>query len=86
MYFLFQHYFIKKLFSELSFIVNLNFFFHDQSLNTSCLGIYSTKIKTIRGQVMLEHIPLSKLEIGLNANKVVCGRVVCVVYSQEPVP
>lgn len=40
----------------------------------------------MRGKVVLEHIPLSKLEVGFNANKVVCGKVVCVVYNQEPVP
>jgi len=62
---------------------NFNF---NQSLNSSCLGLYNKKIKTIRGQVMLEYVPLSNLEIGLNINKVICGRVVCVVYSQEPVP
>lgn len=50
------------------------------------MGLYKDKIKTMKGQVVLEHIPLSKLETGFNAYKVVCGRVVCVVYSQEPVP
>lgn len=48
--------------------------------------MYNNKIKTMKGHVVLEPIPLSKLEIGLNFNKVVCGRVVCVVYNQEPVP
>jgi len=57
-----------------------------ESLDTSCLGLYNKKIKTIRGHVVLEHVPLSKLEMGLNINKVICGRVVCVVYNQEPVP
>ncbi|XP_026812964.1 tetratricopeptide repeat protein 5-like [Rhopalosiphum maidis] len=57
-----------------------------ESLNPSCLGLYNNKIKTIKGHVILEHIPLSKLQTGFNANKVVCGRVVCVVYNQEPVP
>lgn len=50
------------------------------------MGLYGNKIKTMRGKVVLEYIPLLKLENGLNVNKVVCGRVVCVVYNQEPVP
>ncbi|VVC37052.1 Tetratricopeptide repeat,Protein of unknown function DUF2654,Tetratricopeptide repeat-containing [Cinara cedri] len=57
-----------------------------QSLDTSSLGLYSKAIKTRTGQVLLEPIPLSKLQTGLNFCKVICGRVVCVVYSQEPVP
>ncbi|KAL4143041.1 hypothetical protein QTP88_005417 [Uroleucon formosanum] len=57
-----------------------------ESLNLSCLGLYNNKIKTLKGYVMLEHIPLSKLKAGFNANNVICGRVVCVVYNQEPVP
>lgn len=50
------------------------------------MGLYNNKIKTMKGHVKLEHVPLSKLQAGFNANNVVCGRVVCVVYNQEPVP
>ncbi|XP_050441436.1 tetratricopeptide repeat protein 5-like [Adelges cooleyi] len=56
------------------------------SLDTSCLGLYKDKIKSMKGEVVLKPSPISQLEVGLNIDKVVCGRVVCVVYNQEPVP
>ncbi|VVC27266.1 Hypothetical protein CINCED_3A019882 [Cinara cedri] len=57
-----------------------------RTLDTRSLGLYSKPIKTMTGQLILEPTPLSKLQNGLNCNKVVCGKVVCVVYYQEPVP
>lgn len=57
-----------------------------KTLDSSCLGLYKNKIKTIRGQILLEHVSFSKLKTGLNTGKVVCGRVVCVVYHEEAVP
>ncbi|XP_050532903.1 tetratricopeptide repeat protein 5-like [Daktulosphaira vitifoliae] len=56
------------------------------SLDENCLGLYKDKINSTKGQVVLKLCPILQLELGLNTDKVVCGRVVCVVYNQEPVP
>ncbi|XP_072024550.1 tetratricopeptide repeat protein 5-like [Amphiura filiformis] len=58
------------------------------SIKESCLGPYSGGSYTSPNgkTVKLKHVQLSSLDEGLNAEKVVVGRVVCSVASEEPIP
>ena len=58
------------------------------SLKESDLGPYSGGNYTSNSglTVNLEHVMLSSLNVGLNANKVILGKVVGIVPYDEPVP
>ena len=58
-----------------------------QSINSKQLGPYSGGSYTSRDEtVKLEHISLKDLQAGMNAEKVVLGKVVCSIQDTDAVP